>query len=128
MNNTIAFIFASASEKNPARVLADYDKQIGSYDTHFLCSKEKEKILKKDVDLDLTILDDYDVVCPVGAEALKYVCGLTGITKYNGVFIEKRYIPVIHPKLTVFKPQYDDDIKKALSMIEKVKKGVVDSE
>ena len=128
MNNTIAFIFASASEKNPAKTLADYDKQIGSYDTHFLCSKEKEKILKKDVDLDFTLLDDYDVVCPVGAEALKYVCGLTGITKYNGVFIEKRYIPVIHPKLTVFKPQYEDDIKKAFSMIEKVKKGVVDSE
>ena len=41
MTNTIAFIFASASEKNPARVLSDYDKKIGSYDTLFLFSKEK---------------------------------------------------------------------------------------
>ena len=128
MTNTIAFIFASASEKNPTKILSDYDKKIGSYDTYFLCSKEKEKILKKDVDLDLTQLDKYQVVCPVGAEALKYVCGMTGITKYNGVFIEKKYIPVIHPKLTIFKPQYQDDIHKAFSMIEKVKKGDVESE
>ena len=128
MTNTIAFIFASASEKNPTKILSDYDKKIGSYDTYFLCSKEKEKILKKDVDLDLTKLDKYQVVCPVGAEALKYVCGMTGITKYNGVFIEKKYIPIIHPKLTIFKPQYQEDIQKAFSMIEKVKKGDIESE
>ena len=128
MTNTIAFIFASASEKNPTKILSDYDKKIGSYDTYFLCSKEKEKILKKDVDLDLTKLDKYQIICPVGAEALKYVCGMTGITKYNGVFIEKKYIPIIHPKLTIFKPQYQDDIQKAFSMIEKVKKGDIESE
>ena len=128
MTNTIAFIFASASEKNPTKILSDYDKKIGSYDTYFLCSKEKEKILKKDVDLDLTKLDKYQIICPVGAEALKYVCGMTGITKYNGVFIEKKYIPIIHPKLTIFKPQYQDDIHKAFSMIEKVKKGDIESE
>ena len=127
MTNTIAFIFASASEKNPARVLSDYDKKIGSYDTLFLCSKEKEKILKKDVDLDFKELEKYQIVCPVGAESLKYVCGLTGITKYNGVFVEKRYVPVIHPNLTVFKPQYQDDIKKAFSTIEKVINGTIDS-
>ena len=125
MTNTIAFIFASASEKNPARVLSDYDKKIGSYDTLFLCSKEKEKILKKDVDLDFKELEKYQIVCPVGAESLKYVCGLTGITKYNGVFVEKRYVPVIHPNLTVFKPQYQDDIKKAFSTIEKVINGII---
>ena len=127
MNNTIAFIFASASEKNPSKILSDYDKKLGNYDTYFLCSKEKEKILKKDVDLDLTILDNYTVICPVGAEALKYVCGMTGITKYNGVFIEKRYIPVIHPNLTVFKPQYKEEIQKAFSTIEKVLSGTIDS-
>ena len=127
MTNTIAFIFASASEKNPTKVLSKYDKKIGSYDTYFLCSQEKEKILKKDVDLDLTKLEKYQIVCPIGAEALKYVCGLTGLTKYNGVFIEKRYIPIIHPNLTVFKPQYEDDIYKAFSNIEKVINGTIDS-
>ena len=53
---------------------------------------------------------------------------MTGITKYNGVFIEKKYIPIIHPKLTIFKPQYQEDIQKAFSMIEKVKKGDIESE
>ena len=127
MNNSIAFVFASASEKNPTRVLADYDKNIGAYDTLFLCSKPKEKILKKDIDLDFDELDKYQLVCPVGAESLKYVCGLTGITKYNSVFLEKRYIPVIHPNLTVFRPQYKEEIEKAFSKIEGVVKGKIDS-
>ena len=127
MTNTIAFIFASASEKNPINTLSKYDQKIGSYDTYFLCSKEKEKILKKDVDLDLTKLEKYQVVCPVGAEAFKYVCNMTGITKYNGTFIEKRYVPVIHPNLTVFKPQYEEEIKKAFIKIEQVINGTIDS-
>ena len=127
MNNPIAFVFASASETNPTITLAEYDKKIGAYDVHFLCSKEKEKILKKDIDLDFSVFTDYKVICPVGAEALKYVTGLTGITKYNAHFIEKRYIPVIHPNLTVFKPQYKDEIKKAFSKIEKVITGEIDS-
>ena len=126
MTNTIAFIFASASEKNPINTLSKYDQKIGSYDTYFLCSKEKEKILKKDVDLDLTKLEKYQVVCPVGAEAFKYVCNMTGITKYNGTFIEKRYVPVIHPNLTVFKPQYEEEIKKAFIKIEQVINGTID--
>ena len=62
MNNSIAFVFASASETNPTRTLAEYDKKIGAYDVHFLCSKEKEKILKKDIDLDFSVFTDYKVI------------------------------------------------------------------
>ena len=125
MTNNVAFVFASAAEKNP-QVMSKYFSE--DFDVHFLCSKPKDKILKKDIDLDMSILDSYKIVCPVGAESLKYVAGLTGITKYNGMFIEKKYIPFIHPSMTVFKPQYEDDIVKASNTLTKVLSGAVDSE
>ena len=125
MTNNVAFVFASAAEKNP-QVMSKYFSE--DFDVHFLCSKPKDKILKKDIDLDMSVLDSYKIVCPVGAESLKYVAGLTGITKYNGMFIEKKYIPFIHPNMTVFKPQYEDDIVKASNTLTKVLSGAVDSE
>ena len=125
MANNVAFVFASAAEKNP-QVMSKYFSD--DFDVHFLCSKPKDKILKKDIDLDMSILDSYKIVCPVGAESLKYVAGLTGITKYNGMFIEKKYIPFIHPSMTVFKPQYEDDIFKASNTLTRVLSGAVDSE
>jgi DNA polymerase I-like protein with 3'-5' exonuclease and polymerase domains len=114
--NDVAFIFSSAAEKNP-KIMSKYYSN--SYDTYFLCSEKKDKILKKDIDLDFSILENYKVVCPVGAEPLKYVAGLTGITKYNGVFIEKKYVPFLHPNMVIFKPQYEDEIKKAVKALEK---------
>ena len=126
MTNNIAFVFASTSEKDPEKTMQKYVDV--DFDIHYLCSKPKEKILKKDVDLDLSVLDKYKVVCPVGAESLKYVAGITGITKYNGMFLEKKYVPFLHPNMTVFKPQYEDDIIRAASMLTKILKGDVDSD
>jgi len=97
------------------------------YDIHFLCSQEKDKILKKDIDLDMSILNAYDALVLVGAESLKYVAGLTGIIKYNGMFVEKKYIPLIHPNMTVFKPQYKVEIVKAFDNIRKIVSGEIDS-
>ena len=62
-------------------------------------------------------LEKYKLVSPIGAESLKYVAGLTGITKYNGIFVEKKYLPIMHPNMCIFKPQLEDDIRKAFRMI-----------
>ena len=59
------------------------------FDIKYLCSGKKEKILKKDIDLELDELNKYKLICPIGAESLKYTAGLTGVQKYNGVFVEK---------------------------------------
>ena len=58
-------------------------------------------------------LDKYKILAPIGADSLKYVAGMTGIQKYNGVFLEKRYLPIMHPNITIIKPQLQDDIKRA---------------
>ena len=115
------FVFASKAEKSPESVIQKYiPESVDDYDIHFLCSDNKEKILKKDIDMDISILDDYKLVCPIGAESLKYTAGMTGITKYNGVHIEKKYLPIMHPNLIVFKPQYEDEIIKAFNKIPEI--------
>ena len=90
------------------------------FDIKFLCSSKKEKILKKDIDLDLEELNNYKLICPIGAESLKYTAGYTGVQKYNGVFIEKKYLPIMHPNMTIFKPQLNDDIISAFSKIKPI--------
>jgi len=114
--NKVCFVFASTSERNPDRIITKYLKD-GEYDIKFLCSKEKEKILKKDIDLNMKELEEYKLISPIGAESLKYVAGLTGITKYKGIFVEKKYLPIMHPNMCIFKPQLEDDIRKAFKMI-----------
>jgi DNA polymerase I-like protein with 3'-5' exonuclease and polymerase domains len=122
----IAFVFSSTSERDPHKTMSKYVEQ--EFDAFFLCSTPKEKVLKKDIDLDMKNLEDYKIVCPVGAEPLKYVVGLTGITKYNGMFIEKKYVPFINPSMVIFKPQYADDLVKAAKTITKILDGTLDTE
>ena len=76
--NEVCFVFASAAEKNPDKVINKYLKGV-DYDTKFLHSGSKDKILKKDIDLDMEELKGYKIMCPIGADALKYVAGMTGI-------------------------------------------------
>ena len=130
MSKKIAFIMA-AQVSNPKRIFKEFDKDL-EYDILFLCSEPKAKILKKDIDLDYNIFRNYDILCPIGAEPLKYVSKMTGITKYNGnaltqiiVKDEEGYdlshtvIPIIHPELVVFKPQYEPEIQKAFQQLKK---------
>ena len=71
-------------------------------------------------DLDLAELNNYKLICPIGAESLKYTAGYTGVQKYNGVFIEKKYLPIMHPNMIIFKPQLNDDIITAFSKIKPI--------
>ena len=91
--NKFVYVLSSSVKKDTPIKLKPFAKGL-DFDVKFLCSDPKEKILKKDVDLDLSELDEYDLVCPVGAEALKYVCGVTGILKYAGNVVNERYVPI----------------------------------
>jgi len=115
----VCFVFASTAEKEPSKTIKKYFSEI-AFDIKYLCSNKKEKILKKDIDLDMKELDSYKLICPIGAESLKYTAGYTGVQKYNGVFIEKKYLPIMHPNMTIFKPQLNDDIISAFSKIKPI--------
>ena len=115
----LCFVFASNAEKDAEGVIGKYFADT-AFDIKYLCSAKKEKILKKDVDLELDELNRYKLICPIGAESLKYTAGYTGVQKYNGVFIEKKYLPIMHPNMTIFKPQLNDDIIAAFSKIKPI--------
>ena len=121
----LAFVCASVADKTLDSWLKELAPKTlqSKYDIKYLCSTPKEKILKKDVDLEMTVLDTYPFVVPVGAEALKYVCGMTGITKYNGTVVKEKYIPLMHPNIISVKPQSKDEIVKALSTITELVEG-----
>jgi len=118
----VCFVFASATEKDPQKMINKYLKDV-DYDVKFLHSGKKEKILKKDIDLDLEELKEYKILSLVGADPLKYIAGMTGIQKYNGVFIEKKYLPIMNPNMVIFKPQLEDEIVKAFNQIPKLLSG-----
>lgn len=118
----VCFVFPSTIEKSPKNTINKYLNGV-DYDIKYLCSSDKEKILKKDIDLDFAELADYKIVCPIGADSLKYTAGTTGIQKYNGVFLEKKYLPIMHPNIILIKPQLEDDIKKAFAQIPKILGG-----
>lgn len=120
--NDVCFVFASTIEREANKTIDKYLQGV-KYDVKFLSSSPKEKILKKDVDLDLGELQNYKIICPIGADSLKYVAGMTGIQKYNGIFVEHKYLPIMHPNITIIKPQLDDDIKRAFSQIPKILSG-----
>ena len=118
----VCFVFASGVEKDPTKVINKYLKDT-EYDIKFLHSGKKEKILKKDIDLDFDELGTYKIIGLIGAEPLKYIAGMTGIQKYNGIFIEKKYLPIMNPNIAVFKPQLEDDIIRAFNQVPKLLAG-----
>jgi DNA polymerase I-like protein with 3'-5' exonuclease and polymerase domains len=119
----VCFVFPSTAEKDANKIIDKYLKNV-EYDVKYLHSGAKEKILKKDIDLDIeNELKDYKILACVGAESLKYVAGMTGVQKYNGVFLEKRYLPIMHPKITIIKPQLEDEIQRAFGQIPKLLSG-----
>jgi len=118
----VCFVFASTAEKGATQIVNKYLSGV-PYDIKFLCSSPKDKVLKKDVNLNLEELEGYKVVCPIGAESLKYAVGMTGVQKYNGVFIEKKYLPIMHPNIAIIKPQLDKEIQKAFNKIPSILEG-----
>ena len=68
----LAIVLSSPLKNNIPALFREYAGNI-KFETIYLSSEPKEKILKKDVDLTLSILDEFDIVCPIGAEPLKYV-------------------------------------------------------
>lgn len=61
-----------------------------------------------------------EIIVPTGAESLKMLTGLTGITKHRGKLVEKggrKYFPVIHPNLILKQPKYLEDFGKDIEIL-----------
>ena len=123
------FVFSNPTVNNSRTTLAKYTKKIpgfGEYGVKFMCSDpDKARVLKKDIDLDITVLDEYDIICPVGVEALKYLTKLTSITKYNGLQVDSKYFPIFGLGYVLIKPQFEEDLINALINIHNARIGEV---
>lgn len=89
----------------------------------YLSDEPVDKILKKDITINKDELQEYDVVVLLGADSLKHITGRTGITKYNGVIIDTKYLPILDPNMVFVKPQYANDIAKAFKTLESLVSG-----
>jgi len=122
MTHKFLLVLPSPLKNAVPTVLKEYNNKI-KFDVVYLSSEPKEKILKKDVDLDMSIFEQYDIICPVGGDSLKYACGVTGIMKYNGHVLHEKFIPILDPGMVFIKPQYADDIKKAFAKLNSIVSG-----
>ena len=84
-DKSLAFVFSCPTETPAASLITKFAPGLKNFDVLYLSETKKDKILIKDLTLDFTKLDAYDIVVPVGADSLKHVCKLTNVTKYNGL-------------------------------------------
>jgi len=87
------------------------------FDNLHLSDTRKDKILKKDITLDLTLVDNYDFVILVGAEAAKFCAKITGITTTQGFLLEEKFLPLTNPAMAKIKPESLPAFEKAVENI-----------
>ena len=105
----------------------DYSKYFDfEFDLYHMSSKPIQKLLKKDVDLEVD-LDMYDYVVLVGAEAAKEYAKLTSVANYAGALIKDKFLPLANPAMLIFKPEGKPDFQRAVDKINKYVKGTLKS-
>ena len=116
MTNKVALI-----DKAPNRT--DYVMHFNNefaFDHYHLCSEQKKKILKKDVDIDID-LDTYDWIILVGSEALQNFTREKSITEYSGKLLDDKFLPIINPAMLAFKPEarrtWDESLEQVMGYI-----------
>lgn len=108
-------------DKAPSR--NDYSKYFDfEFEVFHMSSVPIQKLLKKDVDLDRTLLDPFDMVILVGSEAAKEYAKITSVTNYAGLLVDDKWVCIANPAMLVFKPEGKPDFERALSKI----KGYLD--
>ena len=100
------------------------------FDHYHLCSEQKKKILKRDVDIEID-LDEYDWIILVGSEALQNFTREKSITEYSGKLLNDKYLPIINPAMLTFKPEarrtWDESLETVMGYIKgKIKPVQID--
>lgn len=95
------------------------------FDVFHLVSTPIKKVLKRNIDLDMSILEEYDFVITIGAEATKFVAKKGSVTNYQGILVDGKYLPLSNPAMMTFKPEAKPAFDRALSNIRKILSGEV---
>ena len=109
-------------DKAPSR--NDYSKYFDfEFETFHMSSVPIQKLLKKDVDLDRNLLDPFDLVILVGAEAAKEYAKVSSVTNYAGLLIDEKWVCISNPAMLVFKPEGKPDFERAVDKIKQYVAG-----
>ena len=98
----VALIETKPSRNNYAR---EFDGAF-EFDQYQLCSDSSiKKVLKRDVTLDMNIVDNYDWVILIGSEPTKFFTKVNSVAEYCGKKLDDKFIPLINPAMLAFKPE-----------------------
>jgi len=104
----------------------NYDKYFGfEYDVFHLSSVKLTKLLKKDIDLDLSCVDGYEYVILVGSEACKIFTKVS-VTDSSGHLVDGKFIPLMNPAMAIFKPEVKEAVESSVKRIYAILDGSYD--
>jgi DNA polymerase I-like protein with 3'-5' exonuclease and polymerase domains len=64
-----------------------------------------KKVLRKDVEIEKNLADEYEWVILVGSEPFKFFTGKSSVTEYAGKIVDDKFIGTINPGMLAFKPE-----------------------
>ena len=109
-------------DKCPSKT--NYEKYFEFEFDHFhLSSVYLQKILKKDVDLNIDT-ELYDFVVLVGAEATKHFTKAS-VTNSAGLLLEDKFLPISNPAMLTFRPEGKPEFERALKQLHGYIKGTI---
>lgn len=111
-------------DKAPSNV--DYTKYFTfDFDSYHLMDESKEgRILKKDITLNIqNLLDNYDKIILVGADAAKHVGKISSVLTYQGHLVNDKYIPIVNPSMLTFKPEGKAAFENAVRNVHEIVNG-----
>ena len=113
-------------DKAPSR--NDYSKYFDfEFELFHMSSVPIQKLLKKDVDLDRNLLEDFDLVILVGSEAAKEYAKISSVTNYAGLLVDDKWVCISNPAMLIFKPEGKPDFERAVAKIKGYVEGTITS-
>ena len=109
-------------DKCPSNV--KYDKYFKfEFDLYHLASVKLQKVLKKDVDIEINI-DDYDYIVLIGSEATKNYTKAS-VTEHSGSLVDGKFIPMTNPAVLMFRPEAKPAFERSIEQLEKIISGEI---
>jgi len=88
------------------------------FDKYSLVSKKKDKVLVKDLELDIDELKkNYRYIILVGAEPCKMVGKISSVTEYQGYLVHDKFLPLVNPMAVKMRPSLEQDFNCSINSI-----------
>lgn len=107
----VLLVETKPSKNNFSDLKFEYDRVALTSDSSL------KKVLKKDVEIDVSIADDYDWVILVGSEPFKLFTKKSSVMEYCGKVVDEKFIPTINPGMLAFKPEMKPLWQEAVTSI-----------